>query len=207
MAQSPLILFGGASATVLRGRGALQDIDQISLIRSAVKAVFTIKKNCDFIPVIESAFASAISEVPGPIFIECPIDLLYDETLVRQWYAVKGTAGDTHSLRDKITNWYLNRHLDKIYACNLDTMSHESISPVKISFRRYTPAKAVRLIDKSKRPLMIVGSQVLLNPDLAPKLIEAIGMMNIPVYLTGMSRGLLGVNHPLQFHHKRNNAP
>ena len=60
MAQSPLMLIGGASATVLRGRGALQDIDQVSLIRSAVKDVFTVKKNCDFIPALESAFASAV---------------------------------------------------------------------------------------------------------------------------------------------------
>ena len=28
MAQSPLVLLGGAAATVLKGRGALQDIDQ-----------------------------------------------------------------------------------------------------------------------------------------------------------------------------------
>ncbi len=34
MAQSPLVLIGGATATVLKGRGALQDIDQIELVRS-----------------------------------------------------------------------------------------------------------------------------------------------------------------------------
>ncbi len=206
MAQSPLIIFGGASATVLRGRGALQDIDQLSLIRSAVKKAFTIKKNCDFIPVLESVFASAVSGVPGPVFIECPIDLLYDEALVRQWYGVKSATGDNPSLRDKITNLYLNRHLDKIYACDLDTMVRKSIAPAKPSFHEQAPAKAVRLIEESKRPLLIVGSQALLNPDLTDKLIEAIGMINIPVYLTGMARGLLGSNHPLQFHHKRNNA-
>lgn len=30
MAQSPVILLGGATATVLKGRGALQDIDQMA---------------------------------------------------------------------------------------------------------------------------------------------------------------------------------
>ena len=29
MAQSPLIIFGGATATLLKGRGSLQDIDQM----------------------------------------------------------------------------------------------------------------------------------------------------------------------------------
>src|ERR671930_2344673 len=37
MAQSPLVLFGGATATVLKGRGSLQDIDQLALVGSAAK--------------------------------------------------------------------------------------------------------------------------------------------------------------------------
>src|SRR5580700_7039432 len=32
LAQSPLVLLGGATATILRGRGALQDIDQMALV-------------------------------------------------------------------------------------------------------------------------------------------------------------------------------
>jgi len=31
MAESPLVLLGGAAATLLKGRGALQDIDQLYL--------------------------------------------------------------------------------------------------------------------------------------------------------------------------------
>ena len=38
LAQSPLILLGGATATLLRGRGALQDIDQMALVRAAREA-------------------------------------------------------------------------------------------------------------------------------------------------------------------------
>jgi len=37
MAQSPLILLGGAPATVLKGRGALQDIEQLKLMETLVK--------------------------------------------------------------------------------------------------------------------------------------------------------------------------
>jgi acetolactate synthase-like protein len=37
MAQSPIVIFGGAAATLLRGRGALQDIDQLELMRPLVK--------------------------------------------------------------------------------------------------------------------------------------------------------------------------
>ena len=37
LAQSPVILLGGATATVLKGRGALQDIDQLALFEPHVK--------------------------------------------------------------------------------------------------------------------------------------------------------------------------
>ena len=37
LAHSPMVLFGGATATLLRGRGSLQDIDQMELIRPHVK--------------------------------------------------------------------------------------------------------------------------------------------------------------------------
>ena len=37
MAESPVLVFGGATATVLRGRGSLQDIDQISILQSITK--------------------------------------------------------------------------------------------------------------------------------------------------------------------------
>src|SRR5512139_1596008 len=43
MAQSPLILFGGATATLLKGRGSLQDIDQMTLMKPLVKWAATVK--------------------------------------------------------------------------------------------------------------------------------------------------------------------
>src|SRR5687768_2896546 len=37
MAQTPLHLLGGSTATLLKGRGALQDIDQLSLMKPLTK--------------------------------------------------------------------------------------------------------------------------------------------------------------------------
>ena len=71
LAQSPLVLLGGAAATVLKGRGSLQDIDQRPLIAGAVKRCLAIKKTCDVVPVLENAFRIAKSGVPGPVFVEC----------------------------------------------------------------------------------------------------------------------------------------
>jgi acetolactate synthase-1/2/3 large subunit len=53
---------------------------------------------------------------------------------------------------------------------------------------------------------MIVGSQATLQPDNIDKLAKAVGTLGIPVYLTGMARGLLGRSHPLQMRHQRKKA-
>src|SRR5438477_2884396 len=37
MAQSPVVILGGATATLLKGRGALQDIDQLSMMKPITK--------------------------------------------------------------------------------------------------------------------------------------------------------------------------
>ena len=83
LAQSPLVLLGGATATALRGRGALQDIDQISPIQSMVKMTRQVKRVKDLVGALEEGFEVALDGVPGPVFIECPVDLLYSQELVR----------------------------------------------------------------------------------------------------------------------------
>ena len=114
LAQSPLVLFGGAAPTALQGRGALQDIDQRPLIAPHVKLFTKIRAVRELGPAVDEAFAVARSGVPGPVCIECPVDLLYDETSIRQWYA--DAAGKGTSIPDRLLRFYLNRHVEKIFA-------------------------------------------------------------------------------------------
>ena len=79
LAQSPLILLGGATAGVLKGRGSLQDIDQLAAVRPHVKSAASVSRVRDLPEALTDAFAIARDGVPGPVFVECPIDLLYDE--------------------------------------------------------------------------------------------------------------------------------
>src|SRR5574341_1426080 len=89
LAQSPVVILGGDTATALKGRGALQDIDQMALFKPHVKSAKSVRKVRDLAPTLEQAFRVAKSDVPGPVFVECPVDLLYDESIVREWYGVK----------------------------------------------------------------------------------------------------------------------
>ena len=77
MAQVPLVLLGGAAATIMQGRGSLQDIDQRSVLAPIVKQCFTISTVRDIVPCLREAFQVASSGIPGPVFVELPLDVLY----------------------------------------------------------------------------------------------------------------------------------
>ncbi|KAB2961840.1 MAG: thiamine pyrophosphate-binding protein, partial [Thermoanaerobaculia bacterium] len=92
LAQSPVVVLGGATATILRGRGSLQDIDQQALAVPLFKWSARAERVADLAPLVERAFAEAAGGVPGPVFVECAVDLLYPAAVVREWYGVAPKA-------------------------------------------------------------------------------------------------------------------
>ncbi len=114
MAQSPVVLIGGAAATALKGRGALQDIEQIPLFKSVVKWSKAVKRVKDIVPSLEEAFRQAQDGVPGPVFVELPVDLLYGEEIVREWYGIKSSGGK--SLGARAVQGYLKFHARRLFA-------------------------------------------------------------------------------------------
>ena len=206
MAQTPLILLGGAAPTVLKNRGALQDIDQLAMLKSITKMAVTIRRNCDVIPVMEKAFDVCRSGVPGPVFVECPIDTLYGESLVREWYGAKPDAERKGGVRSKLLDMYLQHHVDKMFACEFEEMQPGEYKVNSPDFDAGSVSKALEMVSMSQRPVIIIGSQATLQPDNIDKLANAVGNLGLPVYLTGMARGLLGRSHPLQMRHQRTKA-
>ncbi len=204
LAQSPVVLIGGGAPTALQGRGALQDIDQRSLIAPHVKQVAQVKRVRDLGPAMNEALSVAASGVPGPVFVECPVDLLYDETLIRQWYA--DAAGKGTALGDRLLRWYLNRHASRMFAGAEAGGTPAVIHVEAPRAPEASIARAAEALARAERPLFVIGSQALLMADHARAIAEAVTQLGIPVYLSGMARGLLGSNHPLQMRHARRNA-
>ncbi|MFP4533495.1 MAG: thiamine pyrophosphate-binding protein [Desulfobacterales bacterium] len=205
MAQSPLVLIGGAPATALRGRGALQDIEQIKLFDTLVKWSASIQQDCDIVSIMEEAFDVARSGVPGPVFIECPIDLLYDEEIVRQWYLEK--TGEPKGSVERVTRWYLRRHVDKLFACSSISMGYAEKDHVTPFFVNPDDVQYVRKrIREAESPVMVIGSQATLRTEIIPELSGRLKEFGLPMFLTGMARGLLGKDHPIQFRHGRSRA-
>jgi acetolactate synthase-like protein len=205
LAQSPVVLLGGATATVLRNRGALQDIDQLALIRSSVKWCASARRVRDLEPLLRTALRTAMDGTPGPVFLECPIDLLYDEPMVRQLYASKMDTKPGAALVDRAIAVYLRWHLGRQFADLAEPLA--SAEPVA------TPqpppaaiAQAVRRLTAAQRPVLVIGSQAMLDVGAVDALRLAVKRLGIPTYLSGMARGLLGAAHPLQLRHKRREA-
>jgi thiamine pyrophosphate-dependent acetolactate synthase large subunit-like protein len=204
LAQSPVIVLGGAAPTLLQGRGALQDIDQRPLAAPHAKLFKRVRRVCDIEGALEEAFAAAMEGVQGPAFVELPVDLLYPEALVRQWYAEATPKGK--SIADMALRFYINRHLGKLLggSRNAPKPSRRKVSAPAVS--NPAIAAAAQAIAQASRPLAVIGSQALAAGTDPATLAAAVRRLGVPVYLSGMARGLLGRDHPLQLRHQRRNA-
>jgi len=75
-ARSPLLLIGGAAPLALRGLGALQETEQIALLRPITKGAWSVVDTRQIPEVLTTAIRTALSGRPGPVFVEIPVDLL-----------------------------------------------------------------------------------------------------------------------------------
>ena len=208
LAQSPLVIFGGAAATLLKGRGALQDIDQISLMESITKWAVSIKKVNSIGPTVEKAFDLAQDGVPGPVFIEVPIDVLYPEEMVREMFMKESGVKDGKNLGSKALELYMRGHLYRQFHqphVSIVPPIRESLPP-KPSTKSPHAAKVASLLRTSERPALVIGSQALVNCRDAAPIADAVQSMGVPTWLGGMARGLLGRHSDIQFRHKRSAA-
>jgi acetolactate synthase-1/2/3 large subunit len=146
------------------------------------------------------------------VFIECPVDLLYPEAEIRKWYAE--AAGKGQALPDRALRWYLNRHAERMFvgadgpgaALGVPGASTAPRAPVVPRAGEAALHRAAAALERASQPLFVIGSQAVVQADEADALAEAVGRLNVPVYLSGMARGLLGRDHPLQMRHARRQA-
>ena len=75
-AQSPLIVLGGAAEVRSAGRGALQEMEQLPMMRSITKWCATASDPRRLRELVQTAIRQAVGGVPGPVFLELPFDIL-----------------------------------------------------------------------------------------------------------------------------------
>src|SRR5271155_2937900 len=72
----PIIVIGGAGPRALCDMGSLQDMDAVTLMRPITKWSVQVPEVRRIREYIDAAFRVAQSNVPGPVSLEMPLDLL-----------------------------------------------------------------------------------------------------------------------------------
>ena len=203
MAQTPLLVLSGAAALLFAGRGSLQDIDQMSIFKPLCKFTASVKRVNQIVPTLRRAIQQAMSDTPGPVFVEFPIDTIYPYELLLEETLSKQPARNT---MEKLIEFIIKVNIGDIFS---GAFLEEEFAPLPISYPKHTSAQlanSIKLCQSAKKPLMIVSSQAMLHSVKPSKLSSVLETIGVPCYLSGMSRGLLGEHNQILFKHKRRDA-
>ncbi|KAF4696643.1 hypothetical protein FOZ60_016653 [Perkinsus olseni] len=211
MAEVPIIVLAGATSMILKGRGSLQDIDQQALVKSAVKSQTTLKCVKDIIPAILGAakVAASYNPAPGPVFLEFPLDVLWPRSMAETMIASGGPS--QRGLSAYLQRWYLNKYVDSIFGQYFEgspeaaiprPSSHKMVEVARPVASPSVVARVAKLLYKAKRPVIVVGSQAAQDVAHLGQLREALILLQVPVWVSGMCRGLFGTssNSPQMVH-------
>lgn len=204
MAESPVLILGGAAATLMKGRGSLQDIDQISLFKPICKFTASIERVRDIVPTLRKAICIAQSGIPGPVFVELPIDSLYPYDIVVKELFPKNQK--SKSLNLKIIELYLQNYVNRLFA---GAWKPYNYGPLPITYPKASRSEIKRcasLLKCAKKPIFLLGSQATLPPAKADDVQAALKKIGVPCFLGGMSRGYLGRKNPYHIRQKRRDA-
>ncbi|MBX3180882.1 MAG: hypothetical protein KF886_26340 [Candidatus Hydrogenedentes bacterium] len=78
-ANAPMLVIGGQGPFFNRGRGSLQEMDHVALMRPITKWADACYATDRIPEYIELAIRHAVSGIPGPAFLEIPMDILMSE--------------------------------------------------------------------------------------------------------------------------------
>jgi len=77
--HSPLLMLGGRAPAMRWGRGSLQEIDHLPLVRPLVKLAATATSTAEIPGLIDDAWAEALRPHSGPAFVDLPLDHVFME--------------------------------------------------------------------------------------------------------------------------------
>ena len=76
---APMVILGGAGPVHDIGREAFQEVDQVGIMEPMMKWVHQTTHAARYPEVVSMAFRKATSGRPGPVYIDCGADVLYEE--------------------------------------------------------------------------------------------------------------------------------
>ena len=105
---APMITLGGAGPIKDFYRGGFQEIDQVSIFEKVSKATFRPTSASQYPQVVSHAFRISTTGRPGPVYIDCNEDVLYekinekDTTIATRSKESSGPSGDSDLIKKTI---------------------------------------------------------------------------------------------------------
>jgi acetolactate synthase-like protein len=154
----------------------------------------------------QRAITIAREGVPGPVFLEVPVDLLYPEHVVRGWYAKEAGLGKGKGIGAKALELYIRGHLYRQF--HAPATPEVSLPQLRMPGRSRSSSldSVVAAVERAERPVLVIGSQTMVGVTDPERIAKAVRAIGAPVFLGGMARGLLGRADALQFRHARTPA-
>ena len=86
---APMVILGGAGPVHEIGREAFQEVDQVSIMKPLCKYTHQPTSAARYPEIVSTAYRQATSGRPGPVYVDCGADVLYEE--VEEEQAVRPT--------------------------------------------------------------------------------------------------------------------
>ena len=103
-ANVPMVIIGGQGPRMYQDMGSLQDMNHVELMRAITKWSVSVPAAHRLGEYVATAFRKATTNVPGPVFLEMPLDLLFDQVdeeqavFPTQYRTDAGIAGDPRAI-------------------------------------------------------------------------------------------------------------
>ena len=103
-ANVPMLIIGGQGPRVFADMGSLQDMNHVELMRPITKWAASVPSAKRLGEYVATAFRKATTNVPGPVFLEMPLDVLFDQVdesdavFPTQYRTEAGLAGDPKAI-------------------------------------------------------------------------------------------------------------
>jgi acetolactate synthase-1/2/3 large subunit len=95
-ANIPMVIIGGQAPRAFQDMGGLQDMAHVDLMRPITKWAVAVPSSKRLGEYVATAFRVATTNVPGPVFLEMPLDFLFDmveERDISEWESSRTEAG------------------------------------------------------------------------------------------------------------------
>ena len=169
-ANSPILVFGGQGPFENLRRGSLQEMDHVGVLRPITKYADAVYQTHRIPEYVELAIRHAVSGVPGPAYLEIPMDVFMGQ--------VEPEAAPIPRIRTE---------------------------PPRLSPDRDEVRRAIEVLAKSERPMLMAGTSVKWSRATA-ELNRFIQETHIPTYTNGMGRGTVPHDSPDFLNRSRRDA-